>query len=160
VSDSATAAPLKRSSVLLVVLLSFVTAGVYTGVWYLRRRRGLNLLDSTSKLGVTGPVLLIALSAINLVLPQDSAPETIVLLAVGLTNLAMAFRVRWMIVDHLRTRITAVLPLSAGLQEQYKPSSLLTFFLNIFYLQYKLNELIQVSDIWATAPRATEAHTV
>lgn len=153
------AVPIRRSSVFLVVLLSFATAGLYTGVWYLRRRKGLNLLDSTSKLGVTGPGCLIALSTINLFLPRDSAPETLVLLAVGVTNLAMAFRVRWMIVDHLRIRIAAVLPQSTGLQEQYKPSSVLTIFLNIFYLQYKLNELIEVSDIWATPPAVPESHS-
>jgi len=158
--DRATPAPLKRSSVFLVVLLSFVTGGVYTGIWYLRRRKGLNLLDSTSKLGVTGPASLIMLSTANLALPADSMQEALVVLAVGLTNLVMAFRVRWMIVDHLRSRIAAVLPQSAGLQEQYKPSSLLTFFLNIFYLQYKLNELVQVGDIWATAPVVSEEHSL
>ena len=150
-SISATAVPLKRSSVLVVVLLSLVTAGLYTGIWYLRRRKALNLLDSSSKLGLAGPIVLVTLSAINLALPSDSTPHTVTLLAVGLTNLVMAFRVRWMIIDHLGSRIAAVLPQSAGLQEQYKPSSLLTFFLNIFYLQYKINELIQLSDIWTSA---------
>lgn len=112
---------LKRSSVLAVVLLSLLTGGLYTGIWYLRRRKGLNSLDSASKLGMTGPVILLILTAIYLVLPANSTGDTIVLLAVGLTNLAMAFRVRWMIVDHLRSRITAVLPQSAGLQGQYSP---------------------------------------
>ena len=54
-----------------------------------------------------------------------------------------------MIVDHLAAKITTVVPMSGSLQSQYSPSSILTFFLNIWYLQYKINELIEVSGAWA-----------
>ena len=148
---------MKRSSVIAVVLLSLLTGGLYTGLWYLRRRKSLNSLDSASKLGVTRPVILLILTTAYLVLPPDSTARTIAAFAVVLTNLAMAFTVRWMIIDHLRTLITAVLPQSAGLQAQYSPSSVLTFFLNIFYLQYKINELVAASDAWASADTAGES---
>src|SRR3954469_22455525 len=49
--------PLKRSSVIAVVLLSFVTLGLYVPIWFLRRRRGLNSLDSPRKLSVFGPAI-------------------------------------------------------------------------------------------------------
>ena len=55
--------PLTRSSVVVVVLLSFVTFGLYTGIWYLRRRKALNHLNSSSKLGVFGPIALIGVTA-------------------------------------------------------------------------------------------------
>ena len=156
-SKSSAGVALKRSSVIAVVLLSLLTGGFYTAIWYLRRRKGLNSLDSASKLGVTGPVILLIVTTAYVVLPPDSTAKTVALLAIGVTNLAMTFTVRWMIVDHLRTLITAVLPQSAGLQAQYSPSSILTFFLNIFYLQYKINELVEASDTWASADTAGES---
>ncbi len=156
-SKSSAGVPLKRSSVIAVVLLSMLTGGVYTGIWYLRRRKGLNSLDSASKLGVTGPVILLILTTAYLMLPPASTAKMIALLAVGVTNLAMAFTVRWMIVDHLRGLITAVLPQSSALQAQYNPSSVLTFFLNIFYLQYKINELVEASDTWGSADTAGDS---
>ena len=132
--ESATAVPLKQSSVIAVVLLSFLTGGIYTSIWYLRRRKGLNSLDSSTKMGVTGPLILLVLTTIYLIIPPDSIGSTIELLAVAITNIVMAFRVRWMIVDHLAAKITTVVSLSGSLQSQYSPSSILTFFLNIYYL--------------------------
>ena len=154
---SSAVVPLKRSSVIAVVLLSLLTGGLYTGIWYLRRRKSLNSLDSASKLGVTGPAILLILTTAYLMLPAASTAGTITLLAVGVTNLAMAFTVRWMLVDHLRGVITAVLPQSSALQAQYNPSSVLTFFLNIFYLQYKINELVEASDTWASVDTTDES---
>src|SRR4029078_5073349 len=69
-------------------------------------------------------------------------------LALWLTAFGTAFRVRWMLVEHLRSRISAVLPMSASIQEQNAPSSILTFFLSIWYLQYKINEMVDSDAAW------------
>ncbi len=142
---------LKRSSVVAVVLLSFVTLGFYYPIWFLRRRRGLNSLDSRRKLGILGPVILLALHAIYLVLPQHSTPEKIAGLAVLPTFLVLAFRVRFILADHLTSKTGAVLPVSLSFQTASNPSNLLTFFLTIWYLQYKINQLIDESRAWTHA---------
>jgi len=143
--------PLKRSSVIAVVLLSFVTLGFYLPIWFLRRRRGLNSLNSPRKLGVLGPVILLGLQVIDLFLPQDLTPETIVSLAVFITVLVLAFRVRFILSDHLTSKIRAVLPVSVGFPTSSSPSNLLTFFLTIWYLQYKINQFIDESRAWTQA---------
>jgi hypothetical protein len=65
--------------------------------------------------------------------------------------LVLAFRVRFILVDHLASKIRAVLPVSAGLETSSSPSSLLTFFFNIWYLQYKINQFLDESRAWAQA---------
>ena len=117
--ESAITVPLKQSSVIAVVLLSVLTGGIYSSIWYLRRRKGLNSLDSSSKMGVTGPLILLAFTTIYLMTPPGSTGETIWLLGGGITNIVMAFRVRWMIIDHLAAKIATVGPLSGSLQSQY-----------------------------------------
>ena len=62
-----------------------------------------------------------------------------------------------MIVEHLAAQITAVLPRSGGLQSQYNPSRILTFVLNIWYLQDKINELIEASPRQRECPAARQA---
>src|SRR5215212_7906407 len=51
---------LKRRNLILMIVLVFVTLGVYCPVWYIRRRRGLNRLDSPRKLALWPFVLFLA----------------------------------------------------------------------------------------------------
>src|SRR5262245_25896438 len=139
----------KRSSVLVVVLLTLVSGGFYRGIWYLRRRKELNALDSVDKIGVLGPAILLMLLVFHRVVPEGSAAKIIAVLAINLANMIMSFRVRSMIADHARSLITA-LARNTGSQERYEPSFLLTLLLDVFYLQYKINELNKMSDTWAT----------
>jgi hypothetical protein len=149
--------PLKRSSLVAVVLLSFL--GIYVPIWFLRRRRGLNSLDSPRKLGVLGPVALLVLQVIYLFLPEHSTPETIVGLTIVIMILVLAFRVRFILADHMESKIRAVLPVSVSIQSSSNPSNLLTFFLNIWYLQYKINQLVDESRAWTQAAVAEEPAT-
>ena len=150
---------LKRPPVLRVVVLTLITAGLYPGFWYLWQRKGLNALDSSSTLSVAEPVILVALCAIFLSAPSYSNVASITRLAVGVSNVLMAFKVRWMLAKHLARQLATAVPESASMLAQYEPSSLPTFFLNISYLQYKINELIQVSSVLTgqdSAGRATD----
>jgi hypothetical protein len=149
--------PLKRSSLVAVVLLSFL--GIYVPIWFLRRRRGLNSLDSQRKLGVLGPVALLVLQVIYLFLPEHSTPETIVGLTIVIMIMILAFRVRFILADHMESKIRAVLPVSVGIQSSSSPSNLLTFFLNIWYLQYKINQLVDESRAWTLAALDEEPAT-
>ena len=42
--------PLKRRSVFLMIVFTILTLGFYLPIWFLRRREGLNQLDSPRKL--------------------------------------------------------------------------------------------------------------
>jgi hypothetical protein len=81
------------------------------------------------------------------------------MLTIATLNVVMAFRVKRMIVDHLGGQVSDVLPRSTGILDQYSPSSLLTFLLNIFYLQFKLNELVAVGELWSSAETVEAAAT-
>jgi hypothetical protein len=140
-----------------VVLLSLL--GIYVPIWFLRRRRGLNSLDSPRKLGVLGPVALLGLQVTYLFLPEHSTPDTIVGLAIVIMIMLLAFRVRFMLADHMESKIKAVLPVSVGIQGSSNPSNLLTFFLNIWYLQYKINQLVDESRAWSQAAVGEEPAT-
>ena len=54
-SKSSAGVALKRSSVIAVVLLSLLTGGFYTAIWYLRRRKGLELARLGQQVGRDGP---------------------------------------------------------------------------------------------------------
>ena len=142
--------PLKRSRVINIVMISVGTGGLYIPFWYLRRRRGLNALHSPTKIGLRTPVALVGAYAIGVAMPYESLSQSLLLLGAGVTNIWLAFRVRWMLADHLEEKITAVLPNSASVKGQFTPSSVLTFFLTIFYLQYKINRIIDESALWET----------
>ncbi len=132
---------LKHTNVIVVILLTFVTLGFYVPIWFLRRRKGLNSLDSPRAVGTMGPVILIGLQAIYVFLPQHSSRETVVGWAVLITDLVLAFRVRFILADHLASKLRGSLHASAA--SISNPSSFLTFFFQIWYLQYKINEVLR-----------------
>lgn len=56
---------LKRRPVLLIVLLTFVTAGIYPAVWFLTRRRYFNDLGASEKIGIGFLIFLIVISSLG-----------------------------------------------------------------------------------------------
>ena len=42
---------IKKTSILVVIILTFITGGIYFPIWYLTRREAINQLHSTEKLG-------------------------------------------------------------------------------------------------------------
>jgi len=142
--------PLRRSRVINLVMISVGTGGVYIPFWYLRRRKGLNALHSGIKLGLRVPIALVCVYGLALVMPYGSLSQEVVLLAAGVMNLFLAFKVRSILSDHLDEKITAVIPHGASVRAQFTPSSILTFFFSIYYLQYKINRFLEESALWET----------
>ncbi|HEU5256837.1 MAG TPA: hypothetical protein VFU28_12650 [Vicinamibacterales bacterium] len=140
--------PLRRSRVINLVFISLGTAGIYIPFWYLRRRKRLDALHSPIKLGLRTPVALVGVYALALVMPYRSLSQEVMLVAAGVVNLSLAFKVRSMLTDHLDEKITAVLPHGASVRAQFTPSSVLTFFFSIYYLQYKINRFLDESALW------------
>jgi hypothetical protein len=59
----------------------------------------------------------------------------------------LTFRVRFILMDHAAA-IAKAFPVTLGLEGRFSPSAILTFFLHIWYLQHKINELVDESRAW------------
>ncbi|PYQ83298.1 MAG: hypothetical protein DMG02_33910 [Acidobacteria bacterium] len=139
---------LKRRSVILMILLSIVTFGLYFPIWFLRRRAALNRLDSPRKLRLWPFVIAVTWFVFQFIMgiAAGSAPlgqaigEGAALLlnfvqfAVGILMLVQSFFTKDILEDHLAGPGDQVPnPL---LVDTVKLSGVMTFFFQIFYLQY------------------------
>jgi hypothetical protein len=142
---------LKRRSLWLMIVLTIATLGIYYPVWYIRRRPGLNRLDSPRKLALWPFGLVIAWSVlvfvVGLLTGERSEIEVLgaglalVLrlgqVAVAILMIIQSFKIKDIIQDHA-TRAD-----SSGLfVEHVKLSGLMTFFFSIFYLQWAINRYV------------------
>jgi hypothetical protein len=144
-------------SVVVVILLTFITCGVYAPIWFLQRRAFLNALDSSEKKISDGLVisalvawsisLVITLVAIVAILgefdegfwawssPMDGI-DRLISFAGGIMLLMLSFRAKNRIAQHM-LRMGHHVPMSG----------LATFLLQIYYLQYKINQLPEQVDV-------------
>jgi hypothetical protein len=135
VPGAATSYTAERRSVLLILVLSIVTLGIYPAFWYLRRARFLDSLSSDQKLGRMPVFLLIAygvtfvLGAVVGVTREGDALTRPIDLAVGIFGLVIAFRVAHILrSDFARTG------------RFIKVSGVWVFFLGPLYLQHVINK--------------------
>ena len=124
----------ERRGVFVCILLTLATLGLYQTIWLVRRQRFLDSLDADAKLGSVLPWFPLGLSlcnlALTLVVGKGAAPlESLISAAAALTFVIAIFRVRTILrSDFARTgRFLDV-------------STVATFFLHIYYLQYKINK--------------------
>jgi hypothetical protein len=120
----------ERRSVALVVLLSVVTLGIYTVVWYVRRAPFLDSLSADKKVGAL-PWVLLSLFVVSFAVGFAHAPEGIVRLtqlANGIVNLILAFRVAHILRSDFARTGRLVNVSGAGV-----------FFLGCLYLQHVIN---------------------
>ena len=143
---------LKRRSVVVMVVFTIITFGLYYLAWWFRRRGGLNRLNSEAKLPLWPLLLMLALYVVQffLGLTEDLGADdqavreraevlgVIFQLLVGIVMLVMTFRVKEMIEDHA----TPDLDSGPMFVEQVKLSGLMTFFFSIYYLQWAINRYI------------------
>lgn len=146
--------PLKRRRVITMIILFIVTLGAYYGVWFLRRRAALNALDSPRKLGVWPSIAYLTYCAAAFVYaiataeevpaPNDGAEIFLQLaqLGTGLWMLLQNFYVRDILQDHLAGPGEQVPRLALLSTHPAQLSGLMTFFFQIFYLQYVINRTI------------------
>jgi hypothetical protein len=131
VQDQSGAYRAEQRSVLLLIVLTVITLGIYPSVWFLRRRRFLDSLDSTKKLGglAAAPLAGFIVSFVSGFVGLPPEVDRAVSLAGGAAGIIAAFRVaRILRSDFARSgRLLQV-------------SGLATFFFNALYLQYKINQ--------------------
>jgi len=145
---------LRRTSVLLLIFLSFITVAIYYPVWFLRRRSALNGLRSRDKLNTGVFVVAIVLFSVGLslmlmagalegfgeglgrrdILAVSKGLEgfaQFLNLVAGIALLIQSFKVRRMLTEHL-----------ASLGQARPISGVATFFFQILYLQHKINQVL------------------
>ena len=144
----------EKKSVVLLLFLSIITAGIYVPVWYLKRTKELNNLNTEKKLSVglakTYLILhiLYLISAIVIQIMMKGAIMTMDLVALasftiflGLLSLVGLIQFIIMLILAFSTRTV----LNQALDKKgvtRKISGLFTFFFNFAYLQYEINRII------------------
>lgn len=161
-------APLADASIVGMCLLTLLTAGLYAPIWFLIRRRALNNLHSREKLEAWPVFVALAALVASLCLPlvgslkwgswvevENAYPalHPALLLVAGLTLIVQCFKVRRILLDHLAPRQEAMF--SAGIRMQHEElfSRMGTFFFGIFYLQHKINSML---DLFISSPGSRE----
>jgi hypothetical protein len=128
---------LKKMNVFLLVFLAIITLGIYMPIWFLLQKDGINRFNTKEKLDTRIFVEVIILYSIIGILDivsifTDFQPKTIYWDAIaGITILIQSFKVRRILNEHLNIL----------LKKDVSFSGVCTFFLTIFYLQYKINKL-------------------
>jgi Domain of unknown function (DUF4234) len=123
----------ERRPVVLCILLTIVTLGFYPAIWLLKRSAFLDRLNASQSLGTALPTVVIVMNTLGFAAAfagkEASAISSFLSLGAGVCALVANFRVAAILrSDFARTgRFLSV-------------SSVLTFFLSIYYLQYKINE--------------------
>ena len=155
-ANSPTPWPSQRRSILLMLLLSVVTAGLYGPIWFLRRRDWLNSLNSKAKLS-KGPAWIVIVLWIGVLVVGVALTDAVTgvtqeswvldaLLYSGAIILSLqGFRVRHIVDDHLKEAqapMAGAPMLEAERHAEKSLSNLGTFFFNIFYLQYVINKRV------------------
>lgn len=137
---------LRKTPVVLVIFFTLITLGIYVPIWFLRRRKALNHLapeDDSVNLVTFGLAGLFAAAFCSGIYQGASAamggaPSPNTDLAIRMVDLASrlfvivaSFRVKTILEGHYPERLSAI-----G-----------TFFLSIFYLQYRINRAGQTDPL-------------
>lgn len=139
---------LPRQRIWVMVLLLFVTAGIYVPCWFLLRRRGINSLNANEKVGVSPFVIAIVLLAVRLALDATGITEasetadflsSVVLMAANIVLLVQGFKVRRIFEAHLQDAHSELSDYPHLRHSESSLSGVAVFFLSIFYLQYVIN---------------------
>lgn len=145
---------LRRRSVILMIVLTVVTVGLYYPIWFLRRRTALNRLNSSTKLRrwpfVTFTTVFVVVLVVEVV-SDPARPEDVIgmvpavllyltRLATGLLIIWQCFVIKDILEDHLIEPTDDVL--SSLTVERVELSALKTFFFQIYYLQYAINRYV------------------
>jgi hypothetical protein len=161
VADAPVAEPeakFKKTSVVAVILLSFITGGIYFPIWFLSRREAINRLRSPEGIGWAAPFVAAVAFSVGLCAALASgfagaiglreavgellASSRVLALVGGLLILLECFRVRRILLDHLHTQSSGSFSSSVALDRDTSFSGVATFFFGIYYLQYKINRFL------------------
>jgi hypothetical protein len=138
---------LKKTPVLVVILLTIVSLGIYIPIWFLRRRKALNHLapeDDTVDLVTFGLAAVWAFAfgfGVYSGITEQSGQVS--------TGLWHELATRWLDVISRVLTIVAAFRVKTILEGHYpeRLSAVGTFFLSIVYLQYRINRAGQTDPV-------------
>lgn len=142
----------ERQSPGVTLLLSLLTFGLYIPIWFLVQRKAINALSETQKLDLTGPLVITIIYLfsnivslfvmLSLVSYENTAfvsnfdtIEKFVTLTGGIWTLVLVFRVKNILKEYTDRR-----------NYEMGYSGFYAFFLGIYYLQYKINQLLREEE--------------
>jgi hypothetical protein len=138
---------LRRFSVLVLIVVTCITCGVAYPIWYLVQRKGLNNLNTMVELKPAPLVFALAASVVALLMgavAEDGSALDLTMsllnLIVGIVLVMQAFRVRDMFHRHFANERREAAP------TLIRPhlSGAATFFFGPWYLQYRVNRLLDM----------------
>ncbi|WP_026691102.1 DUF4234 domain-containing protein [Alteribacter aurantiacus] len=139
VADQTDTPEFKSTPVIVTILLSLITMGIYMPYWFLTRRKELNKIDPEKKVSFEFPLsvlILYSLSALftvlYLILPFS---EGFVATIDGLDRIITFYGVTVMVILSFRA-----VSLLKSYDSSIPVSKLATFFFTIWYVQYKINK--------------------
>ena len=152
--NSASPTGLKRRRVIVMIAFTIVTFGLYISIWFFRRRGALNRLNSPRKLQLWPLIIFCTVTVVDVVvnIASGSAPPAEIIgagaasllglarLAAGIVMLVQCFFTKDILEDHLAGPEDDVS--DSLFVERVKLSGLMTFFFQIFYLQYIINRYL------------------
>lgn len=146
-----------KRRVVTMILFCVVTLGLYYPIWFLRRRPALNSLDSPTKLAVWPFVTYIAVWVIQLAYgiargeeapdPESGTEVLLTLINIGSTLWVVfqGFRTRDILQDHLAGPDAEAFGTGMFTTKRTLLSGPMTFFFQIFYLQFVINRMIRTA---------------
>lgn len=145
---------IKGIPVILTIIYSIITLGIYYPCWFLTRREQINSLKSNRKIGKGVFIICLVLIAIALFLAffsgllegigMENANTDFIELASGvdfLSNILQFASFIIVIVQSLKLRKILIDHYRGNLQGEMSCWWILTFIFQIFYLQYNINRL-------------------
>ena len=151
-------AKFEKTSVVVVILLSLITGGIYLPIWFLRRREAINRLRSPEGIGWAAPFAATVAFSLGLCAAFASgfagamglreavgelfASGRVLAMVGAVLILFECFRVRRIVLDHLHTQSSGLFASSVALERDTSFSGVATFFFGIYYLQYKINRFL------------------
>ena len=173
-------AKFKKTNVVGVILLSFITGGIYFPIWFLRRREAINRLRSPEGIGWAAPFAATVAFSLGLCAAFASgfagamglreavgelfASARVLAMVGAVLILFECFKVRRILLDHLRAQSSGIFSSSVALERDTSFSGVATFFFGIYYLQYKINRFLEglnaAAQVMPTGAPAASAATV
>ncbi|HAS39359.1 MAG TPA: hypothetical protein DCS93_02725 [Microscillaceae bacterium] len=148
--------PFTHQSVIITIFISLVTLGLYIPLWFITYRTALNSLQAQKQLPITGPVVTLVLlgtwhlfNFLSFFTDFTGDNESlnniydsiyfISFIAGIIWSIILSFQVQRMLSSYTQTQKYAV-----------GYVGLFTFLFNIFYLQFKVNQLIRYEEnqVW------------
>lgn len=145
--------PIKRTGVLWTLIFAVVTLGIYIPIWFMNRKEGINSLSSPHKLKPGTLVLAMVLYSLSVVFGFSSGvldtvgtftdrPDLIVLAKTLELFSNIAALTGGILIAVLSVMVRKILQQHCDAKNiKAKTSAVAAFFLQIFYLQYKINRI-------------------